>query len=175
MNPALTESGGEGLAAVIFLREIQFGTNRVRLVFSAIGTEQPFSAIDFEVQSGWLVGGVEQMSGKQQFSESDRDELSTAILGLYKTAGAEIVRQQLEIALPAPIPAYDLSARGLRIWPDSSFETEVFYEFSDEANYRAASPPRRSRTGNCRFSNARNFFFASLCSLGKTGSPFGTP
>jgi hypothetical protein len=129
------EGGSEDFPAGIFLREIQFGTNRVRLVFSAIGTEQPLSAIDFEVQSGWLVGGIEQMSGEQPFSESDRDEFSTAILGLYKTAGTEIVRQQLEIALPAPVPAYDLSARGLRIWPDSSFETEVFYEFSDEANY----------------------------------------
>ncbi len=132
---APADVGGEERNAGVFLQAIQLGTNRMRLVFSAIGTEQPVAAIDFEARSGWLVGGVEREEGTLQQSDNDRHEFSVAILGLYKSAGAEIIRQQLEIAFPAEIPAYDFSARGLGIWPDNSFETEVFYEFRDEANF----------------------------------------
>jgi hypothetical protein len=117
-------------AAGISLQAIQLGTNRLRLIFSTLLTEQPLLAIDFAIQSGWLLGSAMPLQ-----SESDCDELSTAILGLYKTAGVEIVRQQLETAFPDSLPAYDLSPRGLRIWPDASFETEVFYEFSDESHF----------------------------------------
>ncbi|MCC6126501.1 MAG: hypothetical protein IT426_16195 [Pirellulales bacterium] len=116
---------------LLHLLEIEFGTNRVRLVFSRGGTDGPWAAIDFEVQSGWLLGGVERLGAASQLSASDRDELSTAILGLYKTAGAELVFQQIEAALPTPTPAYDIARRGMRIWPDASFEAEAFYEFGE--------------------------------------------
>jgi hypothetical protein len=115
------------------LQEIQFGTNRVRLVFSPSEIARPCMAIDFEVQSGWLVGDIETVELFENVPERNRDTLATAILGLYKTAGADIVRRQLEAALPVPLPVYDLSVRGLRIWPDGTFETEVFYEFGDAA------------------------------------------
>lgn len=116
--------------ATLQLHDIEFGTNRVRLVFFRSGTEAPWATIDFEVESGWLLGGVERL-GAAQFSASERDVLSTAILGFYKTAGAELVRQQIEEALLAPVPAYDIARRGMRVWPDASFEAEAFYEFDD--------------------------------------------
>ena len=37
--------------------------------------------------------------------------------------------------LPSPTPAYDFSPSGLRIWPDASFETEVYYEFGDSPSF----------------------------------------
>jgi hypothetical protein len=119
----------------ISLLDIQFGTNRARLIFAAMDTEEPLLAIDFDVQSGWLIGGIEPFDGVRRMAGEDREELSTAILGLYKTAGAEIARRQIVLVLPSPTPAYDFSPSGLRIWPDASFETEIYYEFGDSPSF----------------------------------------
>jgi hypothetical protein len=119
----------------VSLADILFGTNRARLIFAAAEDQKPLAAIDFDVQSGWLVARVEPLEGVRQMAEDDREELTTAIFGLFKTSGVEIARRQLELALPASIPAYDFSPAGLRIWPDASFETEVFYRFGDDPAY----------------------------------------
>jgi hypothetical protein len=118
----------------IALQAIELDTNRVRLVFISAENEESLVTIDFEVQSGWLIADTKPSTALQKFSENDRNDLATAIFGLYKTAGVEVVRRQIENALPAPF-AYDFSGQGLRIWPDGSFETEVVYEFRDEATF----------------------------------------
>jgi hypothetical protein len=130
-EPRPTDMTATGLA----LLAMQLSTNRLRLIFSAAASDQPLLAIDFEVQSGWLISSLVPIDAKLIQSEDDRDELLTAILGLYKTAGVEVVRQQLETAFSFTLPAYELSAQGLRIWPDSTFESEVFYEFRDEPDF----------------------------------------
>jgi hypothetical protein len=128
------DSPNSTLQPDIALQAIELDTNRVRLVFVAAQNQEPLVTIDFEVQSGWLIADAKPLAALQQFSENDRNDLAVAILGLYKTAGVEVVRQQIENALPAPF-AYDFSGQGLRIWPDGSFETEVVYEFGDEAAF----------------------------------------
>jgi hypothetical protein len=120
----------------VFLREIQLGTNRVRMIFAKNGPENPLAALDFDTQAGWLIGGVQDADARSLAEEGDRAAFSVAILGLYKTAGAELVRQQIETAIPASVSGYDLATEGLRMWPDSSFETEVLYQFDDEEAFR---------------------------------------
>ena len=61
------------------LLDIHFGTNRARLIFAAMDTEEPLLAIDFDVQSGWLIGGIEpfdgvrRMAGERPRRAIDRD------------------------------------------------------------------------------------------------------
>jgi hypothetical protein len=133
LQPAEAEHGGESGFAVS-LREIQVGTNRVRLVFTEKDTDVPLAALDFDAQAGWLIGNIE--GADERTLADDGDAFSVAVLGLYKTAGAELVRQQIEFAMRASLSAFDLAAAGLRVWPDSSFETEVLYEFDDEEAFR---------------------------------------
>ena len=57
--------------------------------------------------------------------------LVTAILGLYKTAGIDLVRQQIESEFPPPVPWYDVSAEGLVLWPDDRRDVEVLYDLHE--------------------------------------------
>ena len=48
----------------------------------------------------------------------------TALLGFYRKAGAELVREQMERNFIGSHP-YDVCAAGLVIWPDRQFDQEV--------------------------------------------------
>ena len=49
------------------------------------------------------------------------------MIGLYKSAGVELVRQQIE-NLFAPLPRYKVTAEGLVLWPDREADGEVLYD-----------------------------------------------
>ena len=51
-----------------------------------------------------------------------------ALLGLYKTAAVELVRQQVEGELHSPLVSYHCDNLGFVLWPDESLETEVRYD-----------------------------------------------
>ena len=57
--------------------------------------------------------------------------LATAIIGLYKSAGVDLVRQQIEGQFTPPVPWYDVSTAGLVIWPDGEEDVEVLYDLDD--------------------------------------------
>jgi hypothetical protein len=60
-----------------------------------------------------------------------RQVLATAILGLYKAAGIDLARQQIESEFPPPVPWCDVSAKGLVVWPDDRREVEVVYDLHE--------------------------------------------
>jgi hypothetical protein len=57
--------------------------------------------------------------------------LITAILGLYKTAGVELVREQIASQFVPPAVWYDLSPGGLIVWPDDDFSVKVLYDLHE--------------------------------------------
>jgi hypothetical protein len=57
--------------------------------------------------------------------------LVTALIGLYKTAGIELARQQIEDQFTPPVPRYDVSAEGLILWPDEDGDVEVLYNLHE--------------------------------------------
>ena len=56
--------------------------------------------IALEVESGWLVAGVTAAGWVDRLLPPQRQVLVTAMIGLYKSAGVDLVRQQIERAVP---------------------------------------------------------------------------
>ncbi len=56
----------------------------------------------------------------------------TALIGFYKSAGVDLVREQIASEFPPPPPCYDLSPKGLLVWPDEQRQVEVLYDLHDE-------------------------------------------
>jgi hypothetical protein len=115
----------------VTLREVRLATNRVRLCFGCreIG-EQPLT-IEIDTQSGWLLAGASGPSWADHLAPSQRQVFVTALIGLFKIAGIELIRQQIESEFPAPPPWYDLSPAGLVLWPDDQREVEVLYDLHE--------------------------------------------
>ena len=58
--------------------------------------------------------------------------MTAALLGLYKSAGVDLVRQQIEAELPPSAAEYDIDSRGLIVWSDDALEAEAVYDLRQE-------------------------------------------
>ncbi len=111
----------------VALREVRLGTNAVRFSLACPGLGDVDLRVGFEVESGWLMAGIVQPGWIGQLSPEQRGVLSTALIGLYKTAGIELVRQQIDGLFGPPAPWYDVAPAGLMLWPERTADVEVLY------------------------------------------------
>ncbi|MFH2007048.1 MAG: hypothetical protein ABI333_10725 [bacterium] len=122
---------------------VQLTSNRiiVRLARGRL-SEEPLCDVAFDEQSGWLVAGLSDRGGLAGLSGEQRGALRTAVAGLYKLAGVDLVRQQLEAVLPGS-PPYDVADEGMVVWP-GGYQNEVLYALGDGAEL---VPAQRLGTG----------------------------
>jgi len=110
----------------LYLARIDLATNRVRAelrVDDIAGT----TVLEFEARSGWLLGSFSGPEVLAQLSPSQQDALATAMKGLYKSAGIDLVRQEIERQLPSPTPLYDLGEEEFLLWPEGFPATTIRY------------------------------------------------
>jgi hypothetical protein len=79
------------------------------------GSAPDACAIAFEEQSGWLVACVAELGFAGTLEGAPRVLFENALAGLYHRAGVELVREQIEAALPAGA-TYDVADEGLVVW-----------------------------------------------------------
>ncbi|MGA2034532.1 MAG: hypothetical protein ABSG68_19980, partial [Thermoguttaceae bacterium] len=89
--------------------EIRFGTNRITTRIRFPDASEADLEIVFEAKSGWILADTSEREWGGRLAEAQQQVLRMALVGLYKTAGAELLRRQIESALPQPTPAYDVT------------------------------------------------------------------
>jgi hypothetical protein len=72
------------------------------------------------VKPGWLM----------ELKDWHQRTLELAIAGFYRLAGVDIVREQLRGCFAPELPPYDVTDKGLIVWPDGRYEAEVRYDLS---------------------------------------------
>jgi len=114
------------------LGSVELGANRIRAeVFcAALGTAAVWLA--FEERSGRLLAGVAGPGWLPRLSPEQRGALATALAGLYKLAGVDVVRQQVEALLPPGVASYDVVDEGL--WVGSDGDAEAVYSLDTEGD-----------------------------------------
>ena len=120
-------------ATDVALSRIDIGSNRVQMTIVCPSVGSAPATIRFELQSGWIVGGLAEPGWIRQLDEAQRRIFEIALAGFYKLSGVELLREQLEHALKpddAPTPPYDIADEGLVVWPGDGFETEAIYDLT---------------------------------------------
>jgi hypothetical protein len=143
-------------APPVTLDEIRLGTNCIRLSLGCREVAKQPLTIEIESESGWLLADAAGRSWADRLRPQQRQVLATAMLGLYKIAGVELVCQQIESEFPPPVPWYDLSAEGLVVWPDDKREVEAVYDLQESPwiapqTVRGLSPRRLPTVERWRF------------------------
>ncbi len=118
-------------ATDVALSRIDIGSNRVQMTIACPSVGSATATIRFELQSGWIVGGLAEPGWTSQLDEEQRKIFVIALAGFYKLSGVELLREQLEHALKpddGPAPPYDIADEGLVVWPGEGFETEAVYD-----------------------------------------------
>lgn len=122
------------------VERVEAGGNRLRVML------EPHAVIAFEEQSGWLLGSLAEPGFVAGLEPRARVAFDAALVGLYKLAGVDMVREEIAAVLPPGAP-YDIADEGLVVWPDG-YQTEVIYDLSDgrpslEASVRGDPPAQR--------------------------------
>jgi hypothetical protein len=115
-------------APPVTLRAVRLGTNCVRLAFGCPGLAEADLHIALEAESGWLVAGITDPGWTDRLLPHQREVLVTALVGLYKSAGVDLVRQQIEDQFGSPMPWYDFAPAGLVLWPEGEEDVEALYD-----------------------------------------------
>ena len=123
---------------------VEAGTNR--LAIATAPRDRPGSPwwLIFEEHSGWLVAGGSPPGWTAELDPEARARFALAVAGLYKRAGVELLREQVEAALEPPESDFDVIAAGIRAWdrrePEAT-STFPLRDLSDPSVPRSADAP----------------------------------
>ncbi|MDA1247815.1 MAG: hypothetical protein O2820_01210 [Planctomycetota bacterium] len=108
------------------IERIRLASNNVRVELACRSLSDEPLVLVFEEQSGWLVANAQQSGWVGKLDDEQRETLLTALIGLYRIAGVDLVREQVAATFaPRTIP-YDINEEGLVVWP-AGFKAEAIY------------------------------------------------
>jgi hypothetical protein len=115
---------------------VRLASNNIRIELECSEfTDGPLELV-FEEQSGWLVANAFRTGWVHRLSNEQRNVLLTAIVGFYRLAGVDLVREQIAASFaPRTIP-YDVDEEGLLVWPDGKYVDEAIYNLRHHLTVR---------------------------------------
>jgi hypothetical protein len=109
--------------------KIELGTNCVRIELECRGLTPPHLELVFEMHAGLLVAGISEPGWLGQLARLQCQALLTALAGLYKLAGVDLVREQIETVLGVDARSYRIEEGRLRVRAD--VDREVVYDLRE--------------------------------------------
>lgn len=137
---ALVTGCGSWHAGPLMVGEVRLATGAIKVEVACPRLRSGHLVLGFEVRAGWLLAGILRPGWATQVPPESQPALAAALVGLYQSAGADLLRQQIEAELPA-VAGYDLAPEGILVWSDSDFQREVLYEM----DYGPWIPPQQVR------------------------------
>jgi hypothetical protein len=86
--------------------------------------------LEWEDQAGWLVASIRVPGWLESLSEDQRQAVTTALAGLYKLAGVDLVREQVRENLPPPATSFALTERDLVLEVGPHHEAVIRYDLT---------------------------------------------
>jgi hypothetical protein len=141
---------------------VVLASNRIRL--ELVHPEYPTDAVwlDIEDRSGWLVAGVRTSGWLARVTPAQRQAVTMALAGLYKLAGIDLVREQLEAALPPKVSRYDLTETDLVLWALERSDTTIHYQLIDPQPELPAESPEGEPLSDWPVLDARRVIFSRV-------------
>jgi hypothetical protein len=120
---------GQGLS----VGKVQLATNQIRVPLHHPRWAETTTVLEFQNLSGWLLAGFADAGWLKHLPAEQAPPLHNALITLYKLAGVDMVREQLESLLPASAPAVDLTPQGLTYRIDGRTVPAVLYDLQTPA------------------------------------------
>jgi hypothetical protein len=125
----LRQSRGWGGAA-IELQHVHLATNRISVELACCTLGEHPLVFAFDHQHGWLLAGVLESGWLPRLNAAQRQTLGTALAGLYKMAGVDLTREQIDESLPMMKLAVDITDAGLVVWTGADGAHDALYDLS---------------------------------------------
>ncbi|MCA9514599.1 MAG: hypothetical protein KC635_06645, partial [Myxococcales bacterium] len=138
----LTQSGRFPEAHALRVEKVEITTFHLGVVVGCPPLGPPLT-LAFDEQSHFLVASVADRGFLDALPAEAAAAFESAVFGLYKRAGVDLVREHIVSLLPGR-PPYDVAKNGLVVWPGKGFTTEVVYPLRQRAlllQPRVTGPP----------------------------------
>jgi hypothetical protein len=112
---------------------IHIGTNRIRIELK-LDNDNRVAAIEWEERSGWLVAGWADVGWVVDLPNQCAKLLGYSLAYLYKRAGIDLVREQVQSELPPSAKSFDVVPAGLLVWYGLEGCTPVLYDIAHRAD-----------------------------------------
>ena len=76
----------------------------------------------FEQRSGWILAGFDNLGWIRHLPSDAVRTLRDALLGLYKIAGVDLIKEQIESLYESTVVDFELSSDELTVWTDAQFQ-----------------------------------------------------
>ena len=112
------------------------GVGAVVLTPTRIGIELVWTQLvhpvrlEWEDRAGWLVASISEPGWLESLSDEQRQAVTTALAGLYKLAGVDLVREQVRENLPPPATSFALTQRDLVLEVGPHHEAVIRYDLT---------------------------------------------
>ena len=107
---------------------VRLGATRIDVELKCPGAGAEPAWVSFEQWSGRIVAGVSRAGWTGELPRERADSLVAALVGLYRMAGVDLVREQVD-SLFGPLPVHwDVRGEHLVVWPDDHFAAEAKYD-----------------------------------------------
>jgi hypothetical protein len=127
---AVLEGSREWGAAVrLRVGAINLATNRIRIDLKSRDAVEESLRLDFDELSGRLTAGVARPGWLVRLDPARRRVLADALTGFYHLAGVDLVREQIQAALP-PGAEYDVVQGTLVVWTGNEPEPTLEYRLT---------------------------------------------
>jgi hypothetical protein len=112
---------------------VSLATNRICIELAAGMNGQGPLVLELKTRAGWLVAGVRERGWVDELPREQRLTLLAGLVYLYKLAGVDLVREQVQAALPSTAASYDITPVGLLLWLDQRHGKAIVYDLIDPA------------------------------------------
>jgi hypothetical protein len=120
---------------------VEMASNRVRLELAHADRPGRAAWLEWQDQEGWLTARLADAGWLADLPPAPRQAVATALAGLYKLAGIDVIHEQVLANLPAPVARFDLAPRDLVLWLDRRYGKAVWYDLEDlNGRLRPRSP-----------------------------------
>jgi hypothetical protein len=146
----------------VSVAQIVLSCNRIRIELRHADYPREPLWLAFAEHAGWLIGSVEEAGWLKHLTPEQRQVMTSALAGLYKLAGVDLVREQLDAVLMPSVPGYDITDHQLVLWTGPRNGHGITYELTDR--YDRLRPHRRNGQDLTQLPalDARRLFFSRV-------------
>jgi hypothetical protein len=109
------------------LSKVRIGPTRISIAIACPARGDANAELFFEHRCGWILAGIEQPAWIATLPSDQARLFNAALLGLYKIAGVQLVKEQIEQLVGSPARAFDVSRESLIVWTDANFATSQIH------------------------------------------------
>ena len=111
---------------------VSLGTNHIRIELLLEG-EADSLWLEWEDRSGWLVARCSEAGFVKALSPKATRVFENTLTYLYKRAGVDLIREQVQASLPREAIHFEFAAKGLLVWYGKRDASPLLYEPNEPA------------------------------------------